>query len=137
MKRCILRAVQGEYRLWVDIGGIRKEFLIDTGFTNPECMVGLNIKSSTYRQLLVRGAILEQYSGETIQADGSLSISTIGEVEAQIFCEGKPFGQKISTYVADGGEYAEDLVGICFFHQLEDGRIIWNFNHQTISIEVP
>jgi len=137
MKRCTLRAVQGEYKVWIDIGGIRKEFLIDTGFTNPECMVGLNVKSSTYRQLLAQGTILEQYNGETIQADGSLGISTIGEVEVQILYERKPFGKKISTYVADGGEYAEDLVGVCFFHQLEGGIIIWNFSGQTMSIEVP
>lgn len=57
MKKCTLRAVQGEYRVWMDIGRIRKEFLIDAGFTNPECMVGLNVKSSTYRQLLAHGSI--------------------------------------------------------------------------------
>ncbi len=137
MKRCTLKAVQGEYRVWISVGGIRKKFLIDTGFTNPECMVGLNVKSSTYVQLLTQGAILEQYSGETIQADGSLGISTIGKVEAQIFCAGKPFGRKVNTYVADGGEYGEDLVGVCFFHQLEGGIISWNLTHRTISIEVP
>jgi len=137
MERCTLRAVQGEYRIWISIGGIKKEFLIDTGFTNPECMVGLNVNSSTYRQLLVQGAILEQYSGETIQADGSLGISTIGEVEAQILCEGKLFSKKINTYIADGGEYAEDLVGVCFFHQFEGGIIIWDFTRQTMSIEMP
>jgi len=136
MKRCTLRAIQGEYRVWMDIGGIRKELLIDTGFTNPECMVGLNVGSSTYRQLLAKGAITEQYSGETTQADGSLGIATIGKVETQLFYVGKPFGKKVITYVADGGEYAEDLVGICFFHQLEGGRIIWDFTRQTMSIEV-
>ena len=136
MERCTLRAVQGEYRVWISIGGIKKEFLIDTGFTNPECMVGLNVRSSTYRQLLAQGAILEQYSGETTQADGTLGISTIGEVEAQILYEGRLFSKKI-TYIADGGEDAEDLVGVCFFHQLEGGIITWDFTLQTMSIEVP
>jgi len=65
------------------------------------------VNSSTYRQLLAQGAILEQYNGETIQADGSLGISTIGEVEVQLLHAGKPFGKKVSTYVADGGEYED------------------------------
>lgn len=130
------QAVEGEFRIRVDIGGFQKELVLDTGFTNPGCAVGLHVSRSTYQRLQSMGAISEQYSCELRLADGYTDITTVGQVEAQILYGSHPIGPRLKTYVIDGGADAEELVGTCFFHHIQGGTLTWDFTSQTITLDI-
>jgi|GEM_PF-5007018 len=130
------RAVDGEFRVEVDIGGLQKGLVLDTGFTSPACVVGLHVSRSTYQRLRAMGAISEQYSCEVCLADGSTDTTTLGQVEAQLLFDSHPIGPRLKTYIVDGGEDAEELVGTCFFHHIQGGALTWDFTFQTITLNI-
>ena len=136
MARYAWRAVEGEFRIMMDIGGLQKELALDTGFTSPACVVGLHVSQSTYQRLQSVGAISEQYSCEIRLADGSIDIATVGQVEAQLVYGSRPIGPRLKTYVIDGGAEAEELVGTCFFHHIQGGILTWDLTAQTITLDI-
>lgn len=136
MARYTWRAVEGEFQVGVDIGGLQKEMVLDTGFTSPACVVGLHVSRSTYQRLRSMGAISEQYSCEVRLADGSTDITTVGQVEAQLIYGSRPIGPILKTYVIDGGEDAEELIGTCFFHRIQGGTLTWDLTAQTITLNI-
>ena len=136
MARYTYQAVEGEFRVRVDIGGLQKELVLDTGFTSPACVVGLHVSRSTYHHLRSIGAISEQYSCELCLADGRTDITTVGRVEAQLVYGLYPIGPRLKTCVVDGGDDAEELVGTGFFHHIQGGILVWEFTAQTITLDI-
>lgn len=128
------QAIDGEFLLQVEMGGLQKTLALDTGFTSPNCAVGLHVSRSTYQNLVSVGTVLEQYSSELRLADGRTGITSIATVEAQLLYDSNPIGPRVTTFAIDGGEHAEELVGTCFFHRLQTGKLIWDLANQTLTL---
>ena len=136
MARYIWDAIEGEFRVQVDIGGLRTDLVLDTGFTSSACSIGLYVSRTTYQRLDGMGAVSEHYSCEFTLADGRTDITTVGLVEAQLVHDSRRIGPRINTLVVDGGDNSEELVGTCFFHRMAAGILIWDFADQTVTLDI-
>ena len=138
-RRAFWRAIQGELRLSIGIYGIEIQVLLDTGFADPSGRTGLQLNSDLYEHLKTLWKLRDEQPTEILLADGTMAYSNSAHVQARFFSD-KPsefFGPMVSIRAIDGGEAAEPLIGVCFFHRFGCGHLTWDFEDETISIRIP
>ena len=138
-RRASWRAIHGEFRLRICIYGIETQVLLDTGFTDPSGRTGLQLNSVLYEHLKVLGKLRDEQPTEVILADGTMAYSNSAQVQARLLSDNPSefFGPMVSIRAIDGGEAAEPLIGVCFFHRFGCGQLTWDFADETISIRIP
>ena len=138
-RRAFWRAIQGEFRLSIGIYGIEIQVLLDTGFTDPSGRTGLQLNSDIYEHLKTLGKLRDEQPTEILLADGTMAYSNSAQVQARLLSDNPSefFGPVVPIRAVDGGESAEPLIGVCFFHRFGCGQLTWDFADETISMRIP
>jgi len=138
-RRASWRVIRGEFRLRICIHGIETQVLLDTGFTDPSGRTGLQLNSSLYESLKALGKLRDEQPTEAILANGTIVYPDSAQVQAQLLLDNpsEPFGPVITIRAIDGGEAADNLIGVSFFHRFGCGKLKWDFADETMTIRMP
>ena len=116
-----------EYRLSIIVDGHEIETILDTGFTHPRCFVGLALDESNFRA--IRPGLREiRHAG--FHVPGSLDLIEGESGLASVSIVGLD-GSQVLTRVVNAGE---NILGVCYFHQLVDFEVLWDLGRREMSI---
>jgi len=124
----IIRAnASNEYRVIVEIAGRQFEVLIDTGFTDPSSQVGLGLDNNSYQDI---SADLQDSLGVGIYPVGATTPVQVQSGITAVSIFGLDDSQVLTRVVNAG----ENVLGVCFFHQLTDFEVLWDLAQRTLTI---
>lgn len=121
------RNAQNEYQVRVRVEGLLFDAIIDTGMTQPDCLVGIGLDSQSYRSTR---AHLRQFQRIEMRGIGSDTPDFIQVGLGRVAIEGLD-DSEIETYIADVGE---NLVGVCYFQKLPGYEIVWDLEAGEMTI---
>lgn len=118
---------QNEYRVQIRVEGYIFDVLIDTGLTNPDCLVGVGLDNESYHAVRPYLRYLHDIAMEGVGGrEPDWVLGGLGRVRI----EGLD-GSEVETYVAEAGD---NLLGVCYFHRLPGYELIWDLEAGEITI---
>lgn len=116
-----------EYRLWINVAGHEVEAILDTGFTHPDCQIGLALDGDSYemvRPRLERSQLVRFYSvGSAIPFVVESGLAPVSIVGVD--------GSEAVMRVLNAGE---NLLGVCYFHHLAGYELLWDLSSREITL---
>ncbi|MSQ14605.1 MAG: hypothetical protein EXR50_01900 [Dehalococcoidia bacterium] len=123
----ILANASNEYRVIVEIAERQFEVVIDTGFTNPLCQVGLALDNNSYQAVqtelhdLLEAELYPVGEPTPVRVDSGIGVVNIFGLD----------NSEVLTRVVNAGE---NILGVCYFHGLADFEVSWNLAEKAMTI---
>ena len=116
-----------EYRAIVEVLERQFEVIIDTGFTNPLCQVGLGLDNDSYQSIqrelqdLLQVGFYPVGEPTPVRVDsGIAAVSILGLDDSHVL-----------TRIDNAGE---NVLGVCYFHRLTGFEVSWDLTDKTMVI---
>lgn len=136
---CWTAATRGEYWVDVNLGGQPFKVLVDTGLLDAREQVGFSIEQTWYDKLKQSGQFRAHQTHTRLSADGQLSMTESGSLDAQLICPRtrKLVGPVVHVYVFRGVPGVPDRVGMAFFHRLKGCKVLWDLDKRAWCVDYP
>lgn len=130
---------RGEYWIDVDLGGHALKVLIDSGLIDSRGQVGFSVDETLYDSIKQAGGFLNHQMHTRLAADGQISLTESGSLNAQLICpqKGNLVGPIVHVYVFRGVLGVPNRVGLAFFHLLKGCKVLWDLDQRSWCIEYP
>ncbi len=117
---------RNEYRIRTLVAGREVDLLVDSGFTQSQCLVGVELEAASYD--VVRLRLRDRFDIQVQSGGGELrwTESGIGSVEVVGLDSSLTY-----TPVARG---AANLLGVCYFHRLPAFHLSWDLAARTMTL---
>ena len=118
---------QNEYWVQIRVEGHLVNTLIDTGLTSPDCLIGVGLDTDAYLAVKSNLRRLRRIEMEGIGNRGpELVVGGLGTVSIE-----RLDASHVETYVA---EVEDNLLGVCYFHNLVGYEVVWELGAQEITV---
>jgi hypothetical protein len=130
---------RGEYWIDVDLGSHPFKVLIDTGLIDARGQVGFSIEPTWYDRIKQAGGFHAHQMHTRLLADGQLSLTESGSLNAQLICPQMRtlVGPVVHVFVFRGVPGVPDRVGMAFLHGLKGCKVLWDLDLREWCIEYP
>lgn len=128
-RKCWKIGEDGFFHIQMQIAGVERELLWDTGTVDRTCATGIIIDCDTFEKIMGN---LEDIQIVPVHTAHGRSIGRSGKGKVRIVGFGPEIETRIFTFC---GGSTEKLVGTCFFRQLKGYRLIWDFDSDEICLE--
>ena len=115
-----------EYRIRATVAGYEVDLLLDTGFTNDECLMGVSLDEASYRTVESRLHDFADVAVHSVDPEPRVVESGICVVELAGLDD-----SQVETRILNAGE---NLLGVCYFHRLTDFTVSWDLAGRTMHI---
>lgn len=115
-----------EYHLRATVNGHEVDLILDSGFTDVACQVGVALDAANYgaiRRGLHHVADIPLRSLDAVSRPAESGIATVTLVGLD--------GSEIETRIVNAGE---NLLGVCYLHRLSGFTVSWDLASRTMRI---
>jgi len=117
---------ENEYWVTVQVNGFQLKAQIDTGMTQPSCVVGLGLRADDFERL----ALMLPPAGSVQQLTGTPLPVSVPMLSGRVSIEGLD-NTEIETNIA---RLSDNLLGVCYFHHLPEFELYWDFAARAMTI---